>query len=346
MSLIIEGRAGKKLRHRASVHIKLLVISGVLVLLVTEVLLLSWLRALWVENQAPYQAAPKQGRWVRAHDVDLYVQEFGNPQAPPLLVTHGTGAWAGTWDQNVKAMANAGYRVIAVDLPPFGFSTRPASRDYSRPAQARRIVALVDSLERGPVTLLGHSYGGGPAAEAAMLYPDRFRHLILVDAAVGMRDEPAPLTEPGIINTLLEVRALRTALISTVGTQPLFSEFWLRQFVARKEVVTPERTAIYREPFVLKGFSASLGDWAMQFGAEHGTFASERPQGFRQLAMPLTLVWGALDTITPPTQAEAIAKLVPGSQLLMLSGVGHIPQIEDPALFNSKLGEVLVANRP
>jgi pimeloyl-ACP methyl ester carboxylesterase len=135
-------------------------------------------------------------------------------------------------------------------------------------------------------------------------------------------------------------------LIATVGTQPLFSAYWLRQFVARKEVVTPERTAIYREPFVLKGFSASMGDWAMQFGAEHGSFASERPDGYRKLAMPLTLVWGALDTITPPQQAESIAKLVPGARLLMLPGVGHIPQIEDPALFNRKVLEVLTATRP
>lgn len=346
MSSITERAARKKPKRGRSLHITLLLILGGLVLLVAEVLLLSWARALWVEDLEPRQAAPKQGRWLRAHDVDMYVQEFGDPQAPPLVLTHGTGAWAGTWDQNVQAMAKAGYRVIAVDLPPFGFSTRPATRDYSRPAQARRIAALVDSLERGPVTLLGHSYGGGPAAEAAMVYPDRFRHLILVDAALGMQDTPPVPAEPGVVGALFGMRPLRTALIATVGTQPLFSAYWLRQFVARKEVVTPERTAIYREPFVLKGFSASMGDWAMQFGAEHGSFASERPDGYRKLAMPLTLVWGALDTITPPQQAESIAKLVPGARLLMLPGVGHIPQIEDPALFNRKVLEVLTATRP
>ncbi len=346
MSSTTEHGARTKPKRRASFHITLLLISGGLVLLVTEVLLLSWSRALWVEDQAPHQAAPTQGRWLRAHDVDLYVQEFGDPQAPPLVLTHGTGAWVGTWDQNVQAMANAGYHVIAVDLPPFGFSTRPTTRDYSRPAQARRIAALVDSLERGPVTLLGHSYGGGPAAEAAMLYPDRVRHLILVDAALGMQDQPPVPTEPGIADMLFGMRPLRTAIIATIGTQPLFSEFWLRQFVARKDVVTPERTAIYREPFVLKGFSAAMGDWAMQFGTEHGTFASEGPDGYRKLAMPLTLVWGALDTITPPIQAQSIAKLVPGGRLLLLPGVGHIPQIEDPALFNRKVAEVLMATKP
>lgn len=301
----------------------------------------SWARMLWVEDRSPSEAAPREGRWLRAHDVELYVQEFGDPAAPPLVLTHGTGAWSGTWDQNVKAMAAAGYRVIAIDLPPFGFSTRPAARDYSRNAQARRIIGLIDTLKLGPVTLLGHSYGGGPAAEAAMLQPDRVRHLILVDAAIGLMEYPAPADSGGMAASLFGIRPLRTALVATVGTQPLFSEFWLRQFVARKEVVTPSRTAIYRQPFVLDGFSASLGDWAAQFAGESGKSLSETPDGFRELPMPLTLVWGQEDTITPLHQAQTLQRLVAGSRLLVLPGVGHIPQIEDPALFNQRMNEAL-----
>jgi len=302
---------------------------------------LSWARMLWVEDRSPRQAAPAQGRWLHAHDVELYVQEFGDPAAPPLVLTHGTGAWSGTWDQNVQAMAAAGYRVIAVDLPPFGFSTRPASRDYSRGAQARRITGLIDALKLGPVTLLGHSYGGGPAAEAAMLQPDCVRRLILVDAAIGLRESPAPAESGGVAAGLFGIRPLRTALIATVGTQPLFSEFWLRKFVARKEVVTPSRTAIYRQPFVLHGFTASLGDWAVQFAGESGQSLSERPESYRKLPVPLTLVWGQEDSITPLAQAQALQRLAAGARLVVLPGVGHIPQIEDPALFNLRMAELL-----
>ena len=311
------------------------------VLLITLVVVLSWARTVWVvENRSVQEAAPKQGRWIRAHDVDVYVQEFGDPAAAPLVLTHGTGAWSGTWDQNVQGMVKAGYRVIAMDLPPFGFSSKPASRDYSRGAQARRIVGLVDSLKLGPVTLLGHSYGGGPAAEAAMLAPDRVRHLILVDAAIGLLENPAPDAQ-GIAKTLLNVRPLRTAVVTTLFTQPFLSEFWLRRFVARKEVVTQARAAIYQEPFVVRDFSAGLGDWAEQFAFENGKSLSETPAGFRNLSMPLTLLWGNEDTITPLPQARAIQKLVPDSRLVVLDGVGHIPQIENPALFNQELGKVL-----
>lgn len=316
-------------------------VLGLALVCLLLVLLFSWIRMLWVEDQDVRQAAPQQGRWLRAHDVELYVQEFGDPAAPPLVLTHGTGAWSGTWNQSVEAMAASGYRVIAVDLPPFGFSTRPTLRDYSRAAQARRILGLIDTLKLGPVTLLGHSYGGGPAAEAAMLQPDRVRHLVLVDAAIGLVTEAKISENNGLVASLLGVRPVRTALIATVGTQPWFSEFWLRKFVARKEVVTPSRTAIYREPFVVHGFTASLGDWVVQFAGEAGASLSERPEGFRRLSVPLTLVWGREDSITPLHQAKALQQLLPQSRLFVLPGVGHIPQIEDPALFNLRMAQAL-----
>ena len=325
------------MRRLAKPFFQLLILVGFLLLLVVTI---SWLRAAWTEGKTVQQAAPTTGRWLRADDVEMYVQEFGDPKATPLLLTHGTGAWSGTWDQNVQAMANAGYRVIAVDLPPFGFSTQPASRDYSRPAQARRIAGLIDALQLGPVTLLGHSYGGGPAAEAAMLAPDKVSHLILLDAAIGLLEKPGA-THDGLTTKLLGVRAFRTAVVTTLFTQPMLSEFWLRQFVARKEVVTASRTAIYQQPFAVNNFSAGLGDWAAQFASEHGQSLSETPAAFRKLAMPLTLVWGEKDTITPSSQAKALQALTQHAKLVLLPGVGHIPQIEDPALFNLEIQKIL-----
>ena len=338
MSLITDGKRPASMGAVPRFLVRLVTWT---VLLITLVVVLSWARTVWtVENRSIQEAAPKQGRWVRANDVDLYIQEFGDPAAAPLVLTHGTGAWSGTWDQNVQGMVNAGYRVIAIDLPPFGFTSKPALRDYSRDAQARRIIGLVDSLKLGPVTLLGHSYGGGPAAEAAMLAPDRVRHLILVDAAIGLLENPASDAQ-GIAKALLNIKPLRTAVVATLFTQPLLSEFWLRKFVARKEVVTKARAAIYQEPFVVKDFSAGLGDWAEQFAFENGKSLSETSNGFRNLSVPLTLLWGNVDTITPLPQARAIEKLVPGSKLVVLEGVGHIPQIENPALFNRELSKVL-----
>jgi pimeloyl-ACP methyl ester carboxylesterase len=303
---------------------------------------LSWGRIAWVEKQLP-EGATSQGRWVQAQDVKLHIQEYGDAAHPTLLLVAGTGAWAQTWVSNVDAMVAAGYHVVAVDLPPFGYSTRPQNGDYSRQAQARRLLALMAELKLGPLTLLGHSYGGGPAAEAAVLQPAQVSHLILLDAAIGLRQDGIvqPPEKPGLGMRLFGVRPLRTTVIALLGTQPAFAEYWLSQFVYRKEVVTAQRTAIYRAPFSVQGFSAALGDWAYQFAGEHGQSLSEQASAYRTLPMRVSLIWGAQDQITPLAQARELQALMPQAALQVLPGVGHIPQIEDVDLFNRSLSAVL-----
>lgn len=295
-----------------------------------------------IEVQSPEQAAPPNGRWVAAHDTQLHIVEHGDAQAPPLLLVAGTGAWAGTWRDSIASLVRAGWRVVAVDLPPFGFSHRPASADYSRSAQAKRLLALMQGLGERPVVLVGHSYGGGPAAEAAMLAPERIRHLVLVDAAIGLRDsEAAPCQPAGALARALGWPALRTGVVAATGTQPLLTAFWLRRFVSRQDAVTADRLAVYRLPLVVRGTSAALGAWASQFAAECDEARSQHAGGFAALRTPLTLLWGELDAITPLEQAQAITAAQARAQLVRLPGVGHIPQIEDPVQFNAQLMAVL-----
>jgi len=92
------------------------------------------------------EAAPSTGQFVHAADVQMFVQEDGPLDGPPVVLIHGTGAWSEIWRGTMHALASAGYRAIALDMPPFGYSTRPASHDYSDSAQARRILGTLDSL--------------------------------------------------------------------------------------------------------------------------------------------------------------------------------------------------------
>jgi pimeloyl-ACP methyl ester carboxylesterase len=175
-----------------------------------------------------------------------------------------------------------------------------------------------------------------------MREPARFAHLVLVDAAIGLgRDEPVACASEGAVGTVLAWRGLRTLLVAGTATEPAFSGFWLRQFVARKEVVTPERTAIYQEPFSARGFSEGLGDWAWQFATGCEQPASARPASFRRLQLPVSLIWGELDTITPLAQAQQLQSLLPRGRLVQLKGAGHIPQIEDVPAFNAAVAQVL-----
>jgi pimeloyl-ACP methyl ester carboxylesterase len=300
----------------------------------------------WREDRAHDAPGAGRGRWVTADDVQIHVTEQGPVDGPRLVLVAGTGAWGGTWTSNTEAVVAAGWRVVTIDLPPFGFSSRPADHNYSRHAQAQRLIAAMRSLGGAPVVLLGHSYGGGPAAEAAMLEPSLVHHLILVDAAIGLRStSDAACVADSEALTLLAWRPLRSLAVANTATQPLFTQTLLRQFVARKDAVTPQRAAIYAAANRVRGTSAAIGDWAYQFATSCESARSQTAAGFAALRMPMTLLWGELDTITPPAQARAIAAAAPRSRLVMLPGTGHIPQIEDPALFNRELGSVLTAVR-
>lgn len=290
--------------------------------------------------------APTAGRWVDVADARLFIQEWGPKAGPLLLLTHGTGAWSGTWFELPQALADAGWHVVALDLPPFGFSVangRASQMDYSRAAQARRVLRLIESLRGHEVTLVGHSFGAGPALEAALQDSSRLRRLVLVDPALGLgrTGEPPDCSPLPSWASLLVRRNLRTTLIAGTATYPDFTGSLLGSFVHRKEAVTPTRIAAYQLPMQHLDFSAELGDWAYAFsGAGCESAASLSPQkltAWSRAGLPVVLIWGAADTITPIAQASALTTWLPGARLVALPGLGHIPHIEDPSAFATAL---------
>jgi len=306
------------------------------------------------ETRSVEQLAAGRGRWVQTPDARIYLQEWGRAEGPTLLLTHGTGAWSGTWFSLPDTLAAAGWHVVAIDLPPFGLSSTAGARnavDYSRRAQAGRIVAVIDSLGQ-PVTLVGHSFGAGPALEAALIGGGRVRQLVLVDPALGLgsRGEPPQCdNSSSVAGSLLALRPLRTTLVGATATWPGLSATLLRQFVHRKEAVTDQLVPAYQLPFAKEAFSARLGDWAASFSHAACESADSldpaRLKGWSAKGPPVSLIWGAEDTITPKAQGQALQRWVWGSTLTVLPGVGHIPHIEDPAAFATALLAVVSEKR-
>ena len=286
--------------------------------------------------------APAGGRWVDLGDSRLFVQEWGSPSGPVLLLAHGTGAWSGTWFDLPVTLAAAGWRVVAVDLPPFGFSAsngRPGELDYSRPAQAVRLLKLIAHFGNpGDITLVGHSFGAGPALEAAMKSPSPLRRLVLVAPALRLGpagEAPTCVPLPDWVRLLLGRRDVRSVLISGTASYPAFTDDLLGRFVHRKEAITPERVAAYQLPMRRFSYSADIGDWAYAFaGAGCEPSASLDPLRITAWAKngpPVVMIWGTADTITPIAQARSLLRWMPEAKLVELPDVGHIPHIEDPA---------------
>ena len=284
------------------------------------------------------EVAPSTGGFVKAADVMMFVQEAGPADRPAVLFVHGTGAWSETWRESMSALAKAGFRAIAIDLPPFGYSQRPDQPRYGKQDQGRRIIGVLDALEVRHAILVGHSFGGGPTMEATLLSPDRVRALVLVDAALGIgtgKDE-APPRSP-LMQAFFAVRPLRDGVVATFLTNPSFTRRLLQAFIDDPARATDARVAVYQQPLTVKGSTRAIGEWLPALLAPVGVSASEDPASYRTLGMPVFVIWGDRDTITPLAQGERLAAITPNAELLVMKQVGHIPQIEDAAQFNELL---------
>jgi 2-hydroxymuconate-semialdehyde hydrolase len=276
------------------------------------------------ETERAADVAPPEGAYVRAAELAIYRQEMGPSDGPPVVLVHGTLAWSGTFRPLMERLAARGYHAVAIDLPPFGYSQRPAGHDYGRAAQAVRIGAVIDAMHLGSVVLVGHSFGGGATVEAAMTLGDRVRGLVLLDAALALGQPPSAPPLPYALD------ATRNAFVASTLTNPAMIAPGLRAFVFDDDaIVTPERVAIYARPYATTGTTDAVGHWVVTglYGDESGS-RSAAEASYRALALPTLLVWGREDTITPLAQGEHVAALVPASRLVVLDRVGHIPHVE------------------
>ena len=333
---------------------------GVLLLVVALVLTGFRIAADRRETLSRFDAAPKTGRFVRAADVHLFVQEDGPPDGTPVVLIHGTGAWSEIWRGTMRSLAGAGYRAVAVDMPPFGYSSLPADADYRDEAQARRIIGLLDALRFERATLVGHSFGGRPTMQATFMAPQRVERLVLVDAALdlvrGCLDAEArgchtvvrdsfPASEasgPWLARAALRVPALSEAVVSATLSNPGLTGWLLSKLVARRDAaVTPDRVAMLQRPFTLQGWTPGLARWFVPFVTTRTSSMATDRSRYPELRMPVMVLWGARDSLTPMAQGTDIARLIPNAHWEVLPSAGHIPAIEDPASFDAALLEFL-----
>jgi pimeloyl-ACP methyl ester carboxylesterase len=314
--------------------------NGLLVLVLSIILVITSFRmaASIRETGMRAQMAPRTGHLVPTRSGGVFVQEKGPANGIPVVLFHGTAAWSELWRHTSDALAEAGFHVIALDLPPFGFSDRPGS--YTRQDQAARINDVLETLEAPPAIIVGHSFGAGAATELVMRHPDRARGLVLIDAALGLTAAPSPA--PSMISWVIQPQWIREILVSLTITNPVATQMLLKSMIAKKERALPEYVAILQHPLAQRDSTSDIADWLYYFLGSDTTAASADRAAYAKLEAPVAILWGDKDTITPLEQARDLQTLLPPeTELTLLPGLGHIPQIEDPAMFNDALLKTL-----
>ena len=115
------------------------------------------------------------------------VPPSGRANGQTVLIQHGMNFYSEAYTPTIKALAAAGFRVLAVDRIGFGKSTKPIL-PYSFNFVAANMKALLDELEVDEVAIVGHSMGGMTVSRFAMMYPDITTHVVMVNQ-IGLTDQ-------------------------------------------------------------------------------------------------------------------------------------------------------------
>lgn len=259
---------------------------------------------------------------VRVGRVRWSILEAGPREGLPVLLVHGLGATKATFLSLVEPLCRD-HRVLAVDLPGFGDSSKPIA-PYDAAWFAERVLALLDHLEIKEVGIIGNSMGGRIGIELGLRSPERVRALALLAPALAFvrfrqlagivrlfRPQLAalPVSPP---------RAVCMRVIRGIFADPgCLPASWYEAAV--DEFLRVWRSARGRMAFASAGRHIYLEE-------PHGEEGFWRRLG--ELEVPTQFVFGRQDPLVPPGFARHVADALPDARISLLDDCGHVPQLE------------------
>ena len=281
---------------------------------------------------------PWAHRAVSANGIRLHVAELGD--GPVVVLLHGFAEFWWTWHHQLKALADAGFRAVAVDLRGYGDSDKPP-RGYDLWTLAGDVSGLIGALGEARAAVVGHGWGGLIGWTLAALHPRRVTRLVSIGSA--------------------HPRALRSAMLRDLGGQGAATASYAVGFQVPRR---PERSlradgAARVERFLrawsgpgwsaTDDFATAAAHYRAAMGVPHVAHCSLeyhrwaarsqlRSDGRRFAAavarvpeVPVLQIHGADDPCILPSTAAASARWAgPDHRLELLDGCGHFPHEEQP----------------
>jgi pimeloyl-ACP methyl ester carboxylesterase len=235
----------------------------------------------------------------------------------PLVLLHGIGSNARSWRRQLDVFSKR-FKVIAWDSPGYGKSADPgwqipAIRNYSE-----SLCELFDTLGIASAVVLGHSLGGIIAQDFYGTYPERVKALILADTTPGDGALPANVRERKLNERIAMIRTMTPAELAAERAPKLFSKHAPRNLIAAAAAIMSE---VRESGYVSAAVALSKADVR---------------QVLDNMNVPLLMIWGSEDEITPPW------KQLPKSACVeMIPDAGHLCYMEQPDVFNRIVLEFL-----
>ena len=267
-------------------------------------------------------------RFVDVDGIRVHYQEAGERNAPALVLIHGFASSTLVWSKVFLPLAQAGFRVIAVDLLGFGYSGKPRNGQYTIAGQARLLNGLLDRLNIKRATLVGSSYGGAVAATCALDYPQRVAKLVLIGTVNNNR--PLGYKLMRVLGSPVFGDVVSPLLI---GSRRLLRRRMKRVYDRHEWVLDERRVDARHLPLRAAGTQRAIIRTVRRWDAER---ISREAHLIRQ---PTLLLWGENDCEIPLADGERLHEEIPGSRLIVFLNCGHIPHEEYPEEFTKVVAD-------
>jgi pimeloyl-ACP methyl ester carboxylesterase len=282
---------------------------------------------------------PWTHRAVSANGARFHVTELG--EGPLVLLLHGFPLFWWTWRHQLRSLADAGFRAVAMDLRGYGASDKPP-RGYDPFTLTGDVAGVIRSLGQADAVVVGQGWGGLLGWTCAVLQPKVVGRLVVASA-------PHPRRMRAAMTDRRQVAAARYLVgfqrpwvpeRQLVRDDGAFVERLLREWAAATDWPDAETAARYRSAMQVEHVAHSALEyhrWALR--------SVPRPDGIRfahrmrtPITVPVLQVHGALDPTVLPRSAAGSGRYVTAPYTwCLLDGVGHFPHEEAPAAFDKQL---------
>jgi pimeloyl-ACP methyl ester carboxylesterase len=257
---------------------------------------------------------------VEADGVQVFYRAAGEVNAPVVLLLHGFPTSSFMFRELIPLLAND-YRVIAPDLPGFGFTEVPAERKYaySFDGLATTMDAFTQALKLSQYAIYVFDYGAPTGFRLAMAHPERVTAIISQNGNAyeeGLGEAWGPIRKYWAEPTVENRNILRQSILTAGGTRWQYTHG-----VANPESVAPESYTLDTALFERLGNKEIQLDLFLDYASNLKLYPKFQ-EYFRKAKPPLLAIWGKNDPFFIPAGAEAFRKDIPGAKVQFLD-TGH-----------------------
>lgn len=232
-------------------------------------------------------------------------------KGPPVVMLHGFASSLDTWAPVIRELQKT-HRVLALDLKGFGWSDRPEG-DYSPPAQAELVYALMKERGIEKAAVVAHSWGSSVALQLALTHPAAVERIALYDAWVYASQLPS---------------TFHFARAGGIG-ELIYGLFYTERSDEKITWAFYDPNAISQQ--MADGVEESLhhpGTRAAALAAVRGQRYEEVEQRYGEVKVPTLLIWGREDRVSTLSVGERLSKQLPNAKLVVYPQCGHFPMYE------------------